>query len=218
MSWDAGPGRQRRDENTLEQGRLRPAESPDGGGPVLTAERFEAVLAAARSGVPWGFERLYRSFAQTVLTYLRLQGAHDPEDLTSEVFLGAFTGIGSFEGGEVQFRAWLLTIAHRRLVDYRRRAEVRPRTAGAEAAWLDQVHGGDPEEDALRGLELEDVRQVLVGLTEDQRQVLLLRILGELTVDQVAQAIGKPATAVKALQRRGLQALRRQLATEAVSP
>jgi RNA polymerase sigma-70 factor (ECF subfamily) len=192
--------------------------SRHGGGSVLTVERFEAILAAAQSGVPWGFERLYRTFASTVFTYLRLQGAHDPEDLTSEVFLGAFSGIGSFEGGEVQFRAWLLTIAHRRLVDYRRRAAVRPRTASAETAWLDQVHGGNAEEDALRGLELEDVRQVLDSLTEDQRQVLLLRIVGELTVDQVAEAIGKPATAVKALQRRGLQALRRQLATEVVSP
>ncbi len=192
-------------------------ESRDGGGSVLTVEHFEAVLAAARSKVPWGFERLYRTFAPTVLTYLRLQGAQDPEDLTSEVFLGAFSGIASFEGGEVQFRAWLLTIAHRRSVDYQRRAAVRPKTVGTEAAWLDQVHGGDAEEDALQGLELKDVRQVFGGLTEGQRQVLLLRIVGDLSVDQVAETTGKPATAVKALQRRGLQALRRQLATEAVS-
>jgi RNA polymerase sigma-70 factor (ECF subfamily) len=71
--------------------------------------------------VPWAFERLYADLAPVVAGYLRVQGAAEPEDLTSEVFLGVFTGIDSFEGSETQFRSWVFTIAYSRLVDERRR-------------------------------------------------------------------------------------------------
>ena len=74
---------------------------------------FDSVLAAAQQNAPWAYERLWRAFAPGVASYLRLQGAYDPEDLTSEVFLGAFRGIGTFRGDEAQFRGWLFTIAHR---------------------------------------------------------------------------------------------------------
>jgi RNA polymerase sigma-70 factor (ECF subfamily) len=71
--------------------------------------------------VPWAFERLYADLAPVVAGYLRVQGAAEPEDLTSEVFLGVFTGIDSFEDSETQFRSWVFTIAYSRLVDERRR-------------------------------------------------------------------------------------------------
>ena len=60
--------------------------------------------------------------------YFRLQGAREPEDLVSEVFLGAFRSLDSFTGSEAQFRSWLFTIAHRRLTDERRRWARRPQS------------------------------------------------------------------------------------------
>ncbi|HZA89644.1 MAG TPA: sigma factor-like helix-turn-helix DNA-binding protein, partial [Solirubrobacterales bacterium] len=59
------------------------------------------------------------------------------------------------------------------------------------------------------------VHRVLDALSPDQRAVLLLRVLGELTVDEVAGALGKRRGAVKALQRRGLAAIRRELGRRA---
>ncbi len=64
--------------------------------------------------------------------YLRVQGAREPEDLTSEVFLGAFRGLSGFSGDEDQFRSWVFTIAHRRLTDERRRVSHRPQLADPE--------------------------------------------------------------------------------------
>lgn len=72
--------------------------------------------------MPWAFERLYADLAPVVAGYLRVQGAAEPEDLTSEVFLGVFTGLKLFSGTEQQFRSWAFTIADQRLVDERRRA------------------------------------------------------------------------------------------------
>jgi RNA polymerase sigma factor (sigma-70 family) len=178
---------------------------------------FDRLLAASQENAPWAYERLWRSFAPAVVSYLRLQGAFDPEDLTSEVFLGAFRAIGTFRGNEDQFRGWLFTIAHRRLTDERRRAGVRPQWAAyGEGDHLDERFGGDVEDDAFRDLDGARVRELCDRLVPAQRDVLLLRLLADLTVEQVADALQKTPGAVKQLQRRGLQALREVLQREGV--
>jgi RNA polymerase sigma-70 factor (ECF subfamily) len=177
------------------------------------AEPFQRVLSAAKAGAPWAYERLFRSLSPAVCGYLRLQGAREPDDLTSEVFLGAFAGIGSFQGDEARFRSWVFTIAHRRLVDERRRLGCRPAMADGPPP---ERAGGDVEEEALRRLSADRVRAVCAGLAPDQRDVLLLRLVSGLTIEAVAAALGKSSGAVKALQRRGLAALRRQADTEGV--
>jgi RNA polymerase sigma-70 factor (ECF subfamily) len=177
-------------------------------------EAFQEVLSAAQADAPWAYERLYRSLSPAVCGYLRLRGAADPEDLTSEVFLGAFRGIGSFVGDEHQFRSWVFTIAHRRLTDERRALGARPRVT--DAAEPPDRPGGDVEEEALRRLSAERVRALCAGLAPDQGDVLLLRLVSGLTVEAIAGVLGKTPGAVKALQRRGVAALRRQLEREGV--
>lgn len=170
---------------------------------------FPSVLAAAQAGAPWACESLYRLLSPAVLGYLRLQGAAEPEDLTSEVFLGVFRSLGSFRGGEEGFRSWVFTIAHRRLVDEHRRAGRRPCRADDDAEL--EAYGGDAEDDALARLAEARVRQVCDSLMPDQRDVLLLRVVGGLTIDEVATALGRTPGAVKSLQHRGLVALRARL-------
>ncbi len=173
------------------------------------------MLAAAQRGDGTAFEQLYRALAPAVAGYLRLQGTIDAEDLTNEVFLGVFTGIGTFRGEE-QFRSWVFTIAHRRLTDDRRRQGRRP--AIAEVAVEEAMEpGGNVEDEALQVLGTERVRSLAEGLPLDQRDVVLLRMVGGLTVEQVAEALGKSPTAIKALQRRAVGALRRLFEREGVS-
>jgi len=183
--------------------------------PEQLGEQFEQVLAAAQSGGGWAAERLWTSLAPAVAGYLRVQGAADPDDVTSEVFLGVFRSLASFSGGEEQFRSWVFTIAHRRLVDDRRSAGRRPRLApGSETD--DAASAPSAEHEALQRLGRDRVRQLCEHLVPDQRDVLLLRLVGGLTVDEVAGALGKSSGAVKALQRRGLGALRKILEREGV--
>ncbi|MBB5787912.1 sigma-70 family RNA polymerase sigma factor [Jiangella mangrovi] len=168
------------------------------------------MLEAARAGAPWAFERLYTDLAPVVTGYVRLQGSAEPDDLTSEVFLGVFAGLSSFTGSEQQFRSWVFTIAHRRLVDERRRAVRRPTEPTGDPGTLDGP-GGDAEAEALDALGLRRVYELCATLSPDQREVLLLRIVGDLTVEQVARTVGRSVGAVKALQRRGLAALRKKI-------
>lgn len=179
-------------------------------------ESFDSVLGAARTGAPWAFERLWHNLAPAVSGYLRLQGAAEPDDLTSEVFLNVFTNLASFEGAEGRFRSWVFTIAHHRLVDDWRRRGRRPALADDGQAVLD-APGGDVEEEALRQLSEQRVRRLCELLAPDQRDVVLLRMVGGLSLQQTADALDKTTIAVKALQHRAVAALRRTLEREGVS-
>ena len=175
---------------------------------------FEAVIGAARGGRPDAWDLLYRTFAPGVHGYLRMQGACEPEDLTSEVFLGVFRGIEAFKGDEAGFRSWVFVIAHRRLQDERRNRARRPVTT--DQPGTAERRTPSTEDDALRDLATDRVYACCAQLVPDQRAVLLLRILGDLTVDQVADVLGKSTGAVKQLQRRGLETIRRLSAPEGV--
>jgi DNA-directed RNA polymerase specialized sigma24 family protein len=70
--------------------------------------------------------------------------------------------------------------------------------------------------DALRSLAQERVRELCDRLVPDQRDVLLLRLLGAMTIEEVAKVMGRSVGAVKALQRRGFRAVGRILEQEGV--
>lgn len=177
---------------------------------------FDSLIDAARTGAPWALERIYSTMSPVVLGYLRIQRAADPEDLTNEVFLGVLRGVPAFRGTEDDFRSWIFTIAHSRLVDDRRRSGRRPQIGGdGEDAYRDRV-AGDAEQDAMERLGTQRVQALCETLVADQRDVLLLRLMAGLTVDAIAEALGKSEGAVKALQRRGLANLRKILEREPV--
>ncbi|MCL3862389.1 sigma-70 family RNA polymerase sigma factor [Actinotalea sp. K2] len=176
---------------------------------------FEGVLERARAGSPEAFTVLYTELSRPVTAFLRSRGVREVDDVASEVFLAVFTGIGRFVGDEAQFRAWVFTIAHRRVVDGWRRGARSPATQPFEPA-ADPRTAPSAESQALDLLGGRDAVALLDRLTDDQREVLLLRIIGDLTVDQVSEVLGKRPGAVKAAQRRGLATLRRLVVSEGV--
>ncbi|WP_028050386.1 RNA polymerase sigma factor [Cellulomonas sp. URHD0024] len=177
-------------------------------------DRFDELLAAARDGHGEAFESLYRDLVRPVAAYLRTRGVEDVEGLTNEVFLAVFTGLPRFDGDQSHFRSWVFTIAHRRAVDdWRRRAHS---PLAEPVADVEPVARGSAEDDALATLSTEAVVALLGRLTVDQRDVLTLRVVADLTLEQTADVLGKPVGAVKALQRRGLAALRRVISRQGV--
>jgi RNA polymerase sigma-70 factor (ECF subfamily) len=173
---------------------------------------FDEVLVAARRGDPLAYRELYDGLAGRVCGYLSVHGASDAEDLTSEVFLRAFRKLDRFEGNEKQFRSWVFTIAHHLLLDDRRRRGARIETSAFDGDVVNRVAGGDVEDEAINHLRSEWVTDALAQLSPDQQTVVTLRIVGDLSVEQVAVVTGKPVGAVKALQRRGIATLRRHMA------
>ncbi|MDP8958483.1 MAG: sigma-70 family RNA polymerase sigma factor [Actinomycetota bacterium] len=176
---------------------------------------FDSVLIAAQEGADWAWEILYREVAPQVLGYLRARGAEDPEDLLGEVFLQLARNLKGFEGGEGGFRSWVFMISHHRLIDERRARQRRPERPVTGA--LEKASGDDVEAEALGRLSTEWLAGLFGRLTPDQRDVLALRIIAGLTLEETARAVGKRTGAVKALQRRGLAVVRREMEREGVT-
>ena len=167
------------------------------------------AIEAARAGAEWAWTWLYDELAGPVLGYVRGLGAQEPEDLTGEVFLQAVRDLGRFEGHAGDFRAWIFTIAHHRFLDERRRTKRRPVDPAPDEVITERLDPVDTESEAFRSLSQERVRRIIDGLVPAQREVMLMRILGGLTIDEIARAVGKRPGAIKALQRRAIEAIRR---------
>lgn len=173
-------------------------------------ETFASVLAAAQTGAGWACTHIWVEHAPAVAAFLTARGSREPDDLTSEVFLAVFERLGDFTGDAAAFRSFVFSIAYRRLVD-----ELRMRSRRGETTeW-------SPESDPRRASSAEDEATARIGdaralvmlesLPPDQRDVMVLRIVADLTVEQVAEVLDKRAGAVKALQRRALENLRKKI-------
>jgi RNA polymerase sigma factor (sigma-70 family) len=174
------------------------------------------LTESARRGESWALTEIWHRFSPAVMGYLRGRGVVDAEDLTSEVFLQVFKGIHKFRGDEADLRTFIFSVAHARYVDDRRRLARR----GVEAEFDAARHDGDAvsaETGAMNALSTRRVRQLIEALSPDQRDVLLLRIVADLSLEQTAEVLGKKVGAVKSLQHRGLAALR-PVVGQAVSP
>lgn len=180
----------------------------------MTFDPWESLLEAARAGAEWAWSDLYREYAPKVRGYAVSQGVADPDDLVGEVFLQALRNLSGFDGSEPDFRSWLFTIVHRRVVDVRRRQTRRPEELHDTVP--DRQASPAAEDLALLGLGDEGLARGLALLTADQRRVIALRVLADLSVEQVAVILRKRRGAVKALQHRALARLR-QSAEETVT-
>jgi RNA polymerase sigma-70 factor (ECF subfamily) len=181
---------------------------------TLVGAEFPNVLEAARTGADWAWKVLYESLAPTLLGYLRTRGAPDPEGVAGEVFCQLVRDIDRFSGDEQGFRSWVFVMAHHRLLDDLRRRSRRPEAPASPDTFGDLAEPRDVENTVVDRRRAEELLALIDNLTPAQRDVLLLRIYGEMTIEEVAKAIGRRPGAVKALQRRGLEAVRRQLEEE----
>ena len=182
----------------------------------MTTERFTSLLAAAREGSEAAWHELYGGLAPVVLGYLRANGSPDPEDVLSEIFLQVARDIVKFDGDEKGFRSWVFTVAHHRLIDARRHSARRPVELSPEPP-EPMERAEDAADEALTRIGNEEVQRILSLLSTDQRTVLLLRVVADMSIEDVAAAVGKRPGAVKALQRRGLAAVKRELGRKGVT-
>ncbi len=180
------PLAQRRDLPVSEEPEVPRPATPTLG---LGGERFETVMTAATTGVEWAIGLLYREFHPAVLRYLQARGARTPEASAEHVWLEVARGLQDFTGDETAFRRWLFDLARR------------PLEAGGRIDRPVQLEelAGEPMSDAL---------SKVAALPSDHADVLLLRALGHLDVDDVASLTGQDTGAVRLLEMDALRLLR----------
>jgi RNA polymerase sigma-70 factor, ECF subfamily len=184
----------------------------------MTDAQVESVLGAARCGAPWAVAELWRELHPPLLRYLRVAAPGDlAEDVASDVWLELADGLHRFQGSARALRAWTFTVARHRAIDARRAALRRPTTPlDGELALRDAAPG--PERAAEAREALAAALRHLRALPPDQAEVLLLRVVGELDVAEVAAIVGKRPGTVRVLQHRALRGLERRLAAQGVTP
>ena len=177
------------------------------------SDDFAVVLGQAKAGEAAAWRRLFDVVSGRVVAFLVARGAEDPDGVAGDVFFDIVRSVDRFSGDESAFVSWAITSTHRRLVDsYRTSARhLEVVTHPAEIETIDPV---DVAEAALGLIAAARARELLGRLTADQADVLALRIYGDLTLPEIAAHTGKPLTAVKSLQHRALQRLRRLVESE----
>lgn len=163
-------------------------------------------LSAALAGEPSGFSAVYRTVSPAVLGYFRARGVDDAEALTQDVFVDVLPKLGNIRGGEKGLRTFIFSVAHARLVDHNRRRERTP-YLGEYDPLGDERFSISAEEQVIGSLG-GGIADLLHLLNEEQREVLVLRIVADLSIDQVARIMDKSTGAIKQLQRRGLATLK----------
>jgi RNA polymerase sigma-70 factor (ECF subfamily) len=174
-----------------------------------------ADLVGARCREPGAVTRIYTAYAPALFRFFLAAVGDRPtaEDLTGDVFRSAIEGLPRFRGPVEALGGWLFGIARHDLSDYRRRQARNPVQPLDDLLEEAAAAGGavDPEELVLERVEGDRVLAALRQLTPDQREVLLLRLVADLTAPEVAGILHKSTEAVKQLQRRGLASLARLL-------
>lgn len=177
---------------------------------TAAVDASDEALARAAVHDREAFAVLYRRHVADVYRYChrRLGTRERAEDATATTFERALAGIATFRRGP--FRAWLFTIAHNVVVDvYRRR---RPTAALDDSPDLPAREIG-PEEQALALETRREVHALLDRLTDDQADVVRLRLAG-LTEREIAAVLGRSYSAVRSTQYRGMQRIKQLLTTD----
>lgn len=159
---------------------------------------FDQVMAAARQGSPWAVGWLYRRFQPRLLKMLAVIAPHQAEDIAADVWIEIAGGLTRFAGDEQVFRAWLATTARYQVIEATRGSGRRVGRA------LD-------DESTEQMASAAFAARVVAVLPPEQADVVLLRVVEGLDVEEVARSLGRQPAAVRSLQHRAFRRLAREV-------
>lgn len=153
------------------------------------------------------FGQLYRLHVRQIYQYVFYQVGDKmtAEDITADVFLRALERIDSCAGKETTFKAWLYRIAHNRVIDHFR----------SQRRHLSlETDIGDLKQEPTKGLERQELLDIIAELPHNQRQVIILKFIASLSNPEIGKIMGKSEGAIRILQMRALTSLRKKLGRE----
>lgn len=156
---------------------------------------------------------LYSTYYPRIYNYafLQLGDIQAAEDLASEVMLKVLESIRSYRFKGTPFSAWVFRIARNRLIDLHRRRKRRGEVDLTEPLAAVQI---GPEVMAERALDRGQLHLALKYVTEEQRQVIVLKFIEGFDNASIARILRRSEGAVKSLQHRALNSLRRIMSGE----
>lgn len=183
--------------------------------PEITQEdsslEIEHLVTQAINGDTEAFGELYTHHVTKIYRYVyyNVHNKERAEDITQEVFLKAWKAIGSCKGKEKTFSSWLYRIAHNLIIDKLRKSQ---KQISHEAELPEDI--GDTSDRMEISLEQRDLLKVIDVLSPNQRQVIVMKFIEDMDNREIAETMGKSTGAIRILQMRALETLRKTLGSE----
>jgi RNA polymerase sigma-70 factor (ECF subfamily) len=174
-------------------------------------EAEQSYIERAKEGDNTAFGALYDSYAPAIYRFLavKVSTRQEAEDLTHEVFLSAWQKLPGFKEQGFPFSSWLYKIARNRVIDYYRTKKspisIDDEDSGFEDLSDDAPKAGDAVDLIL---DIASVKKALCELSPDQREVIELRYMAELSPIEIAQILGKREGTIRIIQFRALNKLK----------
>jgi RNA polymerase sigma-70 factor (ECF subfamily) len=170
-----------------------------------------AAIARAQAGNAQALNFLYLRYAEEILRFVKslVRDHHEAEDITQNVFIKLMTVIGKYEPRDVPFSAWVRKVARNVALDHLRARRMTP---------VEDVRVADDDRRQISRERNRDLCEALNRLTEDQREVLVLRHIVGLSPSEIAELLGKNENAIHALHHRGRLSLQSALTELGAAP
>lgn len=175
----------------------------------MEPQELLVLVASAKGGSSEAFGQLYDLFAPRIYKFIsfKVSPKELAEDILQDTFLKAWRGLVTLKLEELNFSAWLYSIARNTVNDHYRKVYRQPPPVELDEA-IGVTSGESPAAAAQRESELEQVRQASAKLPPHYRQVIELRFIQEFSVEETAQVVGKTPLAIRLIQHRALKQLR----------
>jgi RNA polymerase sigma-70 factor (ECF subfamily) len=156
------------------------------------------LLEQCRRGDGLAWETLVRSYQSSVIAVTRhyLGDLEEARDTAQDVFVRLYENLDTFSGGDT-FKPWLLRMARNASIDRIRRMKARPPARGVPVDDARLTSQGDPEESAAAAAREDLLHRALARIADHHREVVLLKEIQGLTVEEIAELLGLPVGTVK---------------------
>lgn len=182
-------------------------------GPIEEPILVDLIMRAQQERNPDAFEGLYLLYGDRVYRYLlaRLNNTYTAEEVTSQVFLRLLEKIGLYtvapKDNVAIFSAWLYRMSYNKMVDFLRKQK---RSTNIDLERFEQLPDKTRFTEHVEfKFDFDLLVQKLQLLNEQQRQVIVLRFIEGMNIAETAQIMQKTEGAIKALQHRSLENLKR---------
>lgn len=171
----------------------------------------KAAISRAQAGNAQALNFLYLRYADEILRFVKslVRDHHEAEDITQNVFIKLMTVIGQYEPREVPFSAWVRKVARNVALDHLRTRRM---------TLVEDVRVAEDDRRQISRERNRDLCEALKQLTEDQREVLVLRHIVGLSPAEIAKILGKKENAIHALHHRGRLRLQSALTELGAAP
>jgi RNA polymerase sigma-70 factor, ECF subfamily len=172
------------------------------------------IIQRVRQGDSEAVAAIYAHYQQAVFTYIyyRVSDQECAEDLTAEVFVRMITKFPDYIEQGHPILAWLYTIARNLVIDYYRTSKESQSMPLEESLIAGEI--GHPVKETEDHLAQDCLSKAMLELTEEQRQVILLKIVEDREIAEVSTILGRNERAIRSLQHRALAALHRAMQKE----